>query len=206
MNLTYLMTAAAALAVAGTAQAAVPIPTIVTASGSYLGNLANINDGIFPADGTNYQIGTVYNFSGNTVFTFTFDGPQTVAGFKLNVDHNDHYTVILWNGAASAGGAVYSSDGIISSGTETFASDPSYGGRYVPRLAFPPFTATHATIQASGGDSYYGIGEVQFYAPAASPSGVPEPATWGMMLLGFAGLGGAMRRGHQARVRYPVIA
>ena len=105
-----------------------------------------------------------------------------------------------------AGGAVYSSDGIISSGTETFASDPSYGGRYVPRLAFPPFTATHATIQASGGDSYYGIGEVQFYAPAPATSGVPEPATWGMMLLGFAGLGGAMRRRHQARVRYPVIA
>lgn len=205
MHSIHLMTAIAALAAAGTAQAAVPLATTVTASNGYLGNLSNINDGIFPADGTSYQTSTVYNFSSSTVFTFTFDGPQSVAGFKLNVDHNDNYVVTLWNGAASAGGFVFSSDGVISAGTETFTSDPSYGGRYLSRLALPTtFVATHATVQASGGDSNYGIGEVQFYAPAASA--VPEPATWGTMLLGFAALGGAMRGNRKLRIRYPAIA
>ena len=205
MHAIHMMTAMAALAVAGTAQAATPLTTTVTASGSYLGNLANINDGIFPADGTNYQNGTVYNFSNQTVFTFTFAGPQLVEGFKINVDHNDNYTVILWNGAASVGSIVYSTDGAMVSGTETFASSASYGGVYVPRLAFPAaFTATHATVQASGGDSSYGIGEVQFYAPAAAA--VPEPATWGMLLFGFAALGGAMRGNRKLRIRYPAIA
>lgn len=31
----------------------------------------------------------------------------------------------------------------------------------------------------------------------ASPGAVPEPATWGMMLLGFAGIGMALRRGRR---------
>ena len=38
------------------------------------------------------------------------------------------------------------------------------------------------------------------YTPAVS--GVPEPATWAMMLIGFAGLGFAFRQSHR-RVSLP---
>lgn len=40
-----------------------------------------------------------------------------------------------------------------------------------------------------------GEAQLSFAAPAA----VPEPAAWGMMLLGFGGIGFAMRRKHQTR-------
>ena len=39
---------------------------------------------------------------------------------------------------------------------------------------------------------------------AASP--VPEPATWGLMLLGFGGMGVAIRRGRKSKVRLAQVA
>ena len=40
----------------------------------------------------------------------------------------------------------------------------------------------------------------------AAPGAIPEPATWGMMLLGFAGIGMAMRRGRKATGRLLQVA
>lgn len=51
------------------------------------------------------------------------------------------------------------------------------------------------------GDSYGGFfsevgvsGGTISFTPLATPAGVPEPATWAMLLLGFGALGGALRR------------
>jgi hypothetical protein len=47
----------------------------------------------------------------------------------------------------------------------------------------------------SGSEGLVGVGSIQLvldYTPGASA--IPEPSSWVMMLLGFAGLGGAYRR------------
>ena len=49
-------------------------------------------------------------------------------------------------------------------------------------------------------DDFYGVGYDDFsFQPARVTAAVPEPATWGLMLLGFGTLGFAMRR--RAKVR-----
>jgi len=49
----------------------------------------------------------------------------------------------------------------------------------------PGKPATGSSIQSSLGGGF-------FYTPVTGA--VPEPATWAMMLLGFGGIGAAMRR------------
>jgi len=53
--------------------------------------------------------------------------------------------------------------------------------------------ATAITIQGLQGDQYIGLDNV-----AVTGSAVPEPATWAMMLVGFGGLGAAMRSRRKA--------
>ena len=60
---------------------------------------------------------------------------------------------------------------------------------------------TTNTINLSGNSQ--GTSNAEVFA--TSPAGVPEPATWGMMLLGFGGIGMAMRRGRKS-ARLPQIA
>jgi len=56
-------------------------------------------------------------------------------------------------------------------------------------------TTTH-TITLSNGQ---GSSNAQIFATGGTP-GVPEPATWAMMLLGFAGIGMALRGRAQQKV------
>jgi len=44
------------------------------------------------------------------------------------------------------------------------------------------------------GDEHWGVSDIKVTA------GVPEPATWGLMLMGFAGLGSMLRRARQQRL------
>ena len=56
-------------------------------------------------------------------------------------------------------------------------------------------SSTAITIQGSGGYSYIGLDNVSLVKTAGPPTvAVPEPATWAMMLVGFGGLGAALRR------------
>jgi hypothetical protein len=65
--------------------------------------------------------------------------------------------------------------------------------RYV---SFELFGCNAAGAAASG----CGLGEVAFNSATPAPAGVPEPATWAMMILGFLGTGTAIRRRRQAEV------
>lgn len=195
-----LLAAAAALTAAGVAQAAIPIATTVTVNGATSGNPAFLNDGIFPADGTSYLTGTAHSFSSSTLFVFSFGDAIAIDGFKLNVDHNDNYIVTFYGIGETLTRTLLGTDGAMSFGTETFTSNPAYGGRYVSTLAFPAFTATRATIRATGGDGFYAIGEAQFFA--AQAAAVPEPASWALMLAGFGLLGGGLRMQPRARIRF----
>jgi hypothetical protein len=69
----------------------------------------------------------------------------------------------------------------------------------VPDLGFPP---QWGWSTGTGGDGasyqvFFGTGGPQAsdlaFTLSGSPAGVPEPASWAMMLLGFFGLGGALR-------------
>ncbi|MGZ6018434.1 MAG: PEPxxWA-CTERM sorting domain-containing protein [Phenylobacterium sp.] len=50
----------------------------------------------------------------------------------------------------------------------------------------------HAGFQGTG-DEGWGLENVQVTG-AALAGGVPEPATWGLMIVGFGGMGAMMRR------------
>lgn len=74
------------------------------------------------------------------------------------------------------------------------------GSFYGPQLF--SYTATNARYlrfdisgcPQSGNLVACAIGEVAFRSAATSPDGVPEPATWAMLLLGFGGVGYSIRR------------
>ena len=62
-----------------------------------------------------------------------------------------------------------------------------------------PFTATAPAagtynFTLSYGECCGGPAVLQWFYNGAAVGSVPEPATWAMMLLGFAGIGGVMRR------------
>jgi PEP-CTERM motif len=61
-------------------------------------------------------------------------------------------------------------------------------------------TLTSTTIVSSGYETLV-LGEtVASSDTVGTPGGVPEPASWAMMLVGFGGLGGVLRRRRQAAV------
>ena len=52
------------------------------------------------------------------------------------------------------------------------------------------------------GESFYANRAAAFSLDAAPSAGaVPEPATWAMMIIGFGGVGGAMRRRSKVRAK-----
>ena len=61
------------------------------------------------------------------------------------------------------------------------------------------FTGIGRSITLVGNDATLGVDDFNFTL-AGGGGGVPEPATWAMMLIGFGIVGGAMR-GRRARIR-----
>ncbi|HEU4970127.1 PEPxxWA-CTERM sorting domain-containing protein [Sphingomonas sp.] len=174
---------------AGAAQAAV-VPVTVSATGTYSGNLAVLSDGVVPANGSNYNAAdkVAFSASGNAVFRFDFGGLATIDSLLANVDNNDNYQFRFFDGAGTLlhSVAITGPEGSVGYGVETFTR------------SFAPVSAAYALVTASGGDNLYGIGEIRFNGTLAAP-GVPEPATWAMMIGGFGLAGGAARRRRTTR-------
>lgn len=113
--------------------------------------------------------------------TITFNFAQLVSGLSFTFNnYGDLQDVDSNYSAFDAAGA------LISSGSLRLIQDYSLvnvAGSGISRLL----------VSNDGTDQWtYGIGELTFTADAASA--VPEPATWGMMILGFGMIGGVMRR------------
>ena len=105
----------------------------------------------------------------------------------------------------------------------TNATDPDYNDHYQFRFRtadwehlaiidfIGPSTAMNSTALPSAIDfasfpastlQYTGPGNRSVNGPMNAIAAVPEPATWGTMILGFGMAGAAMRRGRRVRVRF----
>lgn len=124
-------------------------------------------------------------FASTDTITFTFANAITAFGIDIN-------TFASSNGAYAA---------TLNTGDQAFSifeTFPGVGtGQFLGFVSNTPFTSV--TVQAGTGFSYtldtlrYGAREVVL--------GVPEPATWAMMLMGFGGVGYSLRRRPAVRLR-----
>ncbi|MCW6532024.1 MULTISPECIES: PEPxxWA-CTERM sorting domain-containing protein [Sphingomonas] len=125
--------------------------------------------------------------------SFWWDQTQTVSPYYITIqlnhsfsfdrlvlqgDDNDNYLVEYWSG-----GAWHSAF--------TAAAVNSFGLITRDSGILPSFSTDRFRLSAFGGDQYYAISEFQAFAGGG---GVPEPATWAMMILGLGAIGAALRR------------
>ena len=175
----YAAAAAAALAVSSTANAAVivtvPAPPVYTppTSGGLIGQVA---------------AGT----TANDTFTFTvvgapalFSGQLSNTSLGPNGAGNLNFSNIVLDGMSGLFSLVTQPGA-----AETWACCTPNGNGSV-LLGLGQHTLTYTVANTSSVLGTYG-GNFNF---AVAP--VPEPATWAMMLLGFAGIGMVMRRGRK---------
>lgn len=126
---------------------------------------------------TNTGAATVFTNSGAllTNLTFTILSGFTAAEFNLENGDPRSFTVNITDSAG-----------------ETFSQLISnLNGSNVFNIIAPTGTVyTSATITTSGG----GFADLKQLRVITATGAVPEPATWALMLLGFGGIGVAMRR------------
>ena len=147
-------------------------------SGSYLsGGLGKLTDGVIAtqpwydvsnAAGTGQYVGWL---SRDPTIDFNFAGSEVVNEVTLFVD-NSHV------------GGVAAPVSIVIDGT-TYLNPPSAtpSPPEVIDITGLHLTGNSVTVTLSNPDSWVFMSQAQFI------TGVPEPSTWAMMLLGFAGLG-----------------
>ena len=92
-------------------------------------------------------------------------------------------------------------DSLGTSGTLSFTGVPGPDGDFgrLGIVSNDGETLASVVVTTAAGESFKEFKQVQFSAAGIPPS-VPEPSTWAMMLLGFAGLGyAALNRARTAR-------
>jgi hypothetical protein len=122
--------------------------------------------------GTGEYVGWQTNYYGNPLITFHLAGAPRVGSVDLFVDNSNVGGV----GAPSS----ITIDGV------TYAPTVSSISAYAEELTVSGLSLTGSTITVQpnvGAQPWIFVSEVQFF------SATPEPSTWAMMLLGFAGLG-----------------
>lgn len=122
--------------------------------------------------------GTDFFFPGES-FTVTFPSPVTAVGIFSNTNLPTSVTLATSSGSAATTFAVYD--------TSTFG--------FLGFASSTPFSS--ATFSQS--DSGFNIPEIEYGAFTGT---VPEPSTWALMLLGFAGLGFAAYYRRQTKTQF----
>ncbi len=135
-----------------------------------------------------------------------------VRGYDLKSGFTTVFNSAVYPGQGVNESGVASRDDIDLTLTESYSYDIGASGgtvgiyAYIEAQAYPAFAGAATTVD------FYDPATVSFSVPAgtryrsegfleANPNAIPEPSTWAMMLLGFAGLGfaGYRRRGALAR-------
>ena len=162
------------------------------ASGTTAGNIDGTNFVYFSqANPTNGQ----YNGDGGTgpILTFTFGSAITAFAFDwVDTDPTDAYRID------------FSGPGFTTIG---YANPPfslnGTGRGFFGFISSSAFTTVTFTQNAAGGVvDPFGIDNIR--TNSTFNTGVPEPATWAMMMLGFGAMGAALRRSRkvEARIRF----
>ena len=215
-------TALAAIATAAfTAPAAYAAPTLLTFEG--VGDNVAVNNFYNGGAGGNYGISFVNGYglvdsdaggtgnfanepSASTVLFFTSGAASTMnvaagfdTGFSFFYSSSQAASVNVYSGLNGTGTLLASLSLAAQSNGNNCGGDPT--GSY---CNWTPIGVSFAGIAKSasfGGSANY-VAFDNITLGAATPSGaVPEPATWAMMLLGFGGIGGALRRRPKATAR-----
>ena len=140
-------------------------------------------------------------------FTFAPDGKSAVASFNssgVGTTFSDTYTFTLPAGFASTSLTTAAVNGttdtaftnvMMNGVTLTTNSSGTIDAKSLLNVAVNPGANTLVVNGTSGGLYSYG-GNISFAKLAA---GVPEPASWALMMVGFGGLGAALRSKRRAR-------
>ena len=116
----------------------------------------------------------------NGNFIMGFDGPS------IPVAHNTLTGVSPGGGSADPGATNFSAiSGQLSTGTTAYQ-----------QFCQGTFNLNQSNLYFTAGSDGFSI------STSGLAGGVPEPATWAMLILGFGVVGGAMRRRHSVNVRY----
>ncbi len=121
-------------------------------------------------------------FYSNEGFTVTLPTPVTAIGFFANVNNPDTFTL-------STSSGVSTTQTITAYDTDTF--------NFIGVTSATPFQS--ATFISSD----YNVPEIEYGTAIAS--GVPEPSTWALMLIGFGALGYLARRTNRHSYRTPQL-
>lgn len=146
---------------------------------------APINGSAKP-DGTQWNNGSYWWDSvvtgASSYWTIVLDKAYDFSQFVIQADDNDSYLLQYWDGSAWQDGVTIDPFG--SFGLQT---RPAYNVN---------FTTDQLRFSATGGDGYYALGQIQGFV-----AGIPEPATWAMLLMGFGVIGRSMRQRNKAGQR-----
>jgi hypothetical protein len=153
------------------------------------GNLQNITNGVILPDATAIE----WNGAGY-VFQISLGGSYTLSGLIVDVDDNDAYQLQYYDASTSSWDALYTAP-IVSVGFG-LRTRPSVSDQSEEYILSSPVTTDAVRIyggasddnfcfDGSCGQGGYAVGQVELFGTPA----VPEPSTWAMMLLGFAGRG-----------------
>ena len=130
---------------------------------------------------------------------------------------NSAYSLSFWASNAGTAGqrpivrATINGVDVLNSGLLPYSTGNTASTWQGYAAAFNSGAATSVTLSFFSDAQVYAyndfvIDDISFTGPAVTPptSGVPEPATWAMMMLGFGAMGGMLRRRSKvvARVRY----
>jgi hypothetical protein len=159
----------------------------------------------FPAFGADPSAGTVITYGpGGAVSTQHFFGPYDgIEDSYVGVVNNSGSPISLITVSSNLCITCFDGDGIDTYGAPSNSSDTTgYGG---PNAFFSNMHFTGGlyyvdvnfiTPIAHGGTDYFSL-EEDVSLSKGGTFGVPEPATWALMLMGFGGMGAMLRRGRR---------
>jgi hypothetical protein len=209
-----LATAAIGLGIAAPAEAAATLQ-LCTSGASCVSDTTNVNLGTFDAPGALTVTGTVgiggpaVNFTSTDGLLETNTGAATI--FRADGADLTQLTFTLLTGSFTAAefnlesGSPKAFDIVLSAlggGSQTIHIDNANGSNIFDVIAATGESYTSASFVSSQG----GFNDFKQLRLVLAPGAVPEPATWGMMLLGFAGIGMTIRRQRRSGAQLMQIA
>ena len=215
---------AVAIAVAGTSGTAYAGPTLYSSQAAYLAAVGATGvdtfDNFSNIGSTNSPITRPAGAFGYTaaVSTTSFYGAGSGSDHWLST--NTATDTITFNnftgGVVGFGGLFFGSDisGLFAAGsvtvsatdatgTTTFTINNATTSSFIGFVSSGPMlSATLVSVQPTSGVLWPTVNNLTL--AGAATSGVPEPATWAMLFLGFGGMGYTLRRGRKtsARIRF----